>query len=90
MRIVALLHVAEEAVRIVFDYEFHPKTLHKWIHSASVYKDIAVLRRYLTYMQWKTFFHTPANEGNFHNAPYLYVLLAWLSNYYDLRVTNES
>lgn len=68
LRIVALLHVAEDAVRIEFDSVFHPETLHEWIHSGISPEKEAILRRFLTNMQWKTIYNTPANEGNLHNA----------------------
>lgn len=61
MRIVALLHVAEDAVRIVFDSEFHPDTLYKEIG-----KEKQKIRKHLNRFQWETLRNMRVDEGNLY------------------------
>lgn len=63
MRIVALLHVAEDAVRIVFDYEFHPEALYKVIG-----KEKQKIRKHLNRFQWETLRSMRVDEGNLYKG----------------------
>lgn len=58
MRIVALLHVAEDAVRIVFDYEFHPDVLSKEVDKVK-----RITKKKMNRSLWETLFNTRDDEG---------------------------